>query len=127
MIKKLVRGDLVIKSLSDELEGRSGTAFAIGALNWVEIALYDLEQKKYFSKKITGPLELTSFTAIVAKLPDGTTGVHAHICVCDKEFTIYGGHLREAEVSATLEYSFFENDVDLERYADEQIGLNLLK
>lgn len=127
MINKLKKGDLVIKSLSKILEGKSGTLFAIGALEWAELALYDLEGKQYFYKKVDGPLELSSFLGIIAKLPSGETGVHAHVGVCDKNFSTYSGHLKEAKVSATLEYSFFENDVELERYADGDIGLNLLK
>lgn len=127
MIGKLKKGDQLLESLQNIFKGESGTLFAIGALEKIELAIYDLETKKYTYKSISGPLELTNLTAIVAKLPDGTTGVHAHACVCDKSFATYSGHLKEATVAATVEYSFFKNENNLQRYFDEEIGLNLLK
>lgn len=127
MIGRLKKGDKLIEILSKTLEGKSGSLFAIGALESAEIALYDLSTKEYYSKKIEGPLELANLTAIVAKLPDGKTGIHAHVTMCDKEFNTYSGHLKEATIAATLEFTFFENEKQLERYNDQEIGLNLLK
>ena len=40
---------------------------------------------------------------------------------------VFGGHLNKAMVSATCEMVIYIIDGKIDRYYDEQIGLNLLK
>jgi predicted DNA-binding protein with PD1-like motif len=127
-IHRLKKGDLVVDKLNLFLKNKkSGFICGIGALSEAQLKIYDLNKKKYFQKKIDGPLEIGSFSGIVAKLPDGTTAIHPHIIVGDGNFNTYCGHLEEATVSATFEFCYFEAKENVQRYFDENIGLNLIK
>jgi len=126
-VGRLKKGDLVIEKLSEIFKDKSGAIIAIGALKWAKLALYDLSNKKYHETKINGPLELANLTGFVAQRPDGGTGIHAHVTLCDKHFTSHSGHLVEGEVAATVEYKFSKSAKKLKRYFDKDIGLNLFR
>lgn len=128
IILKLKKGDKIVEELTRKVKDiKSGIIFGLGALDEATLKLYNLKKKEFKSKKISGPLEIGSFMAIVAKNPDGKTGIHPHIVVSSADFASFSGHLEEATVSATFEAVIFESDEKLERYEDFQIGLNLLK
>lgn len=125
---RLNKGEAVIKALTERLAGQSGgTVFGIGALSEVSLMLYHLDDKSYSKKTIEGSLEVCSFTAVVAKMPNGQTGLHAHIVVSGDDFVCFGGHLEEAVVAATFEAVFIKSDQLLKREFSKEIGLNLLK
>ncbi len=125
---RLNKGDFLVESLTKMLEKEpGGIVFGIGAIQEASLMLYDLEDKSYQKKKINGPLEVCSFTAVVAKAPDGKTALHSHIVVSGKDFKSYGGHLEEARVAATFEAVFIKSDQFLKREYSKVIGLNLLK
>lgn len=52
--------------------------------------------------------------------------LHLHIVLGDEKFQAYGGHLKNAVVSATCEIAIFELDSKIKRKYDDEIGLNLL-
>ena len=58
---------------------------------------------------------------------DSKPYIHLHMSAGDEKGAVYGGHLNKAVVSATCEMvvNILEGTVD--RYYDEQIGLNLLR
>lgn len=125
---RLKKGDFIVESLETKLRNQpGGVVYGVGALSSASLMLYNLKDKSYCKKKINGPLEVCSFTAIVAKTPDGKIGLHAHIVVSSDDFICFGGHLEEAEVAATFEAVFIKSDQVLERKYSKQIGLNLLK
>lgn len=126
-IIRLKKGDKVVESLTREVEEiESGIMFGLGALSQASLKIYDLKEKKYNIKKFNGDLEVGSFTAIIAKNPDGKTGIHPHIVISKDEFESYGGHLEEATVAATFEVFIIASDTKINRYFDQEIGLNLL-
>lgn len=104
--------------------GKSGMFSAIGALSSATIKVYDLENKKYSEKKISGNLEVASLTGVLAYL-DGKPVLHIHVCLSDENFNVFAGHLERGVVSATLEVGFQESE-GLTRKFNENIGLNLL-
>lgn len=129
-IISLKKGDLVIKELTskiDDLKIESGFINGLGALSEAELMVYDLETKEYSSKKIEGALEVGSFSAIIAKDPEGKTHLHPHIVLSDKNFIVFAGHLKEGTVGATLELAITEGTEKIQRYSDSEIGLNLIK
>jgi len=127
-IISLKRGDFVVLSLEKKVEKvKSGLIIGLGALEWAKLKLYNLEKKEYSKKTVPGPLEVASFTAIIAKSPEGKTTLHSHAVVTNASFEAFGGHLEEAEVSATFEAVIFESSEEISRYHDDKIGLNLIK
>lgn len=127
-IFRLKKGDKVVESLTRKVKDtKSGIIFGLGALDEATLKLYNLDRKEFKLKKITGPLEIGSFMATIARNPDGKVAIHAHITVSSTDFASYSGHLEEAIVSATFEAVVLESDKILERYEDLEIGLNLLK
>ncbi len=127
-ILRLKRGDPVIKTLESKIKSmRSGQVIGLGALSWVRLKVYDLEKKEYNEIKIDGPMELVSFTAVIAQTTEGKTGLHAHAVVSLADFSTKGGHLEEAEVAATFEAIIIESEKKVQRYFDRDIGLNLIK
>lgn len=126
----LKKGDKVVKKITGYIAKqkiKSGVIIGLGAFSEAELMLYDLETKRYFSKKLNGPLEVGNFMGIIGKDPSGKAHIHPHATLTDKEFNTYAGHLKEATVGATLEIVIFESDQTIERYADSEIGLNLIK
>lgn len=127
-ILRLKKGDLVIKSLENKVKNLdSGLILGLGALSWARLKIYNLEKKEYNEVKIDGPMELVSFTATIAQTTEGKTGLHAHAVVSLPDFSTKGGHLEEAEVAATFEAIIIKSNKKIQRYFDEDIGLNLIK
>lgn len=126
-IFSLKKGDPIVETLTKKFESLDvcGYFSAIGAVSWAKLKIYNLDEKEYYDKELEGSFEVCNLTGIVAKL-DGKTVIHPHIALSDKDFKVFGGHLEEARVSATLEVCFFENE-EIEREYNEEIGLNLLK
>lgn len=130
LIFALKKGDSVVREISafiSEKKIKSGLVIGLGALEEATLMLYDLRTKEYLTKRIEGPLEVGSLTAIIGKDPQGKPHIHPHVVVANKEFTTFCGHLKEGIVSATLELTILKSDQEVERYADSDIGLNLIK
>lgn len=126
----LKKGDLIVEKLTEYIKAndiKSGIYIALGALSKAELMVYDLETKEYFSKELAGPLEVANFTAVIGRSPKGEAHIHPHVTVSDKTFTCFAGHLKEGTVGATIEVCLLESDQEINRYKDEEIGLNLIK
>jgi predicted DNA-binding protein with PD1-like motif len=124
----LRRGERIIEKLNEFVEKenvRSGWLNAIGAVSEVELAHYDLGQKRYSSRKYTQALEVVSLTGNVAVMGDERI-IHCHIVVGTDEMTLYGGHLKEATVSATCEVVLHEFEEDVLKKEDKGTGLSLM-
>jgi predicted DNA-binding protein with PD1-like motif len=129
-IFRLKKDDKLVAELIkkiDRLRIKSGVVIGVGALSSAELMMYDLKNKKYFSKKIKGAMEVGSFTAIVTRGIQGETHIHPHIVVSDSKFKTFCGHLKEGIVAATFEAVLFPSQEIIERYKDTNIGLNLIK
>jgi len=127
-IHRLKKGDNLIEELEKFVADKpSGLIIGLGALEQAELKLYLLEEKEYSQKQIEGPLEIGSFVGVVGKLPDGKMGIHPHAVLSNKNFETFSGHISKGTVGATFEFCFFASSNEVERYFDEQIGLNLIK
>lgn len=99
---------------------------ALGAINDFEVGLFDIDEKKYYSKEYKGNFEIVSLTGSVTT-KGGETYMHIHLSAGDKENKVYGGHLNKAIVSATCEMFIQVIDGTVERKFDSEIGLNLFE
>lgn len=101
----LKRGQPVIASLIAfmEKEKLPGASIAgIGAVQNTEVAYYDIEAKKYQYKTFGPSMEVLSLNGNMGYFENKPI-VHAHICLAGPDYSVHGGHLKEANVSLILE------------------------
>lgn len=123
------RGEEVLSVLADACAPKNitgGKISAIGAVEEVVIAHYDLSTKSYMDKTIKERLEIVSLLGNVAML-DGKVIIHAHGSFSDSDMRVCGGHVKRLIVSATCELTLSVFQKPVLRAFDEETGLNLLK
>ncbi len=129
IVLRLEKGDEVfscIKQICEKKLVRLGTVTGIGAINHLEMGLYDVSKKEYFKNTLDKDLEITSLMGNVSK-KDGETYLHVHITAADREGKVWGGHLNQAIVSATGEIFIHSIYGNVERREDDETGLNLME
>ena len=125
---KIFKGENVVESIIEFCKKNniiSGTFYGIGATNYIELLIYNSSKKNYTSKVFNEDMEIINITGNVAFLDDKHI-IHAHITLSDKNTKAFGGHLKDAIISGTLELVFTDFKTTLNRKYDSETGLNLL-
>lgn len=125
IVARLLKGEEFtesVKSLCEKEYFSSGRIQAIGAVKRAVLGYFDTEEKKYVHFECKG--ELASCIGNIAKKGDDIV-VHVHAVVSDSEGTCKGGHIVQAETSATVEV-FIDIIPGLKRALDAETGLYLL-
>lgn len=99
---------------------------ALGATNDFTVGVFKVEEKKYYSNNFTGNFEIVSLTGTINTMNDEFYA-HIHMSAGNDMGEVFGGHLNRAIVSATCEMVINIIDGKVDRYFDEDIGLNLFK
>lgn len=125
------KGELVVENLLKfvhEQNVRGGWIVGLGGFAWAELGFYDLATQEYAWTKFDEALELTNLTGNIAWSGDDPA-LHLHATIADTSLHAYGGHLKEAEASGTVEVFIHRwlRDEGLVRAKDDQTGLNLLQ
>jgi predicted DNA-binding protein with PD1-like motif len=120
-----VAGGLAQFAREQQLGGSALTA--IGALRDATLGFWDWETKDYARIPIQEQVEVVSLVGNIARGPDGSPKLHAHVVVSARDGRAYGGHLLEAHVRPTLEVIVTELPLHLQRRHDEVTGLALLE
>lgn len=130
IIVRVDKGEDIIKELLG-LSEKENILFAsvsgLGAVNDIELGIFDTSAKKYHSKRLIGDFEITSLVGSLSRKEDKPY-IHVHMSVGNvltNEF--FGGHLNKAIVSATAEIVLNVVEIVVEREFVEEIGLNLFK
>ena len=84
----------------EKLQGASISG--IGAVENVQVAYYDVKSKKYKLKTFKPSMEVLSLNGNIGYF-EGKPIVHAHLSMAASDYTVHGGHLKEATVSLILE------------------------
>ena len=124
---RLNKGEEVIDSLKQLCRDENiklGEIPGLGASDFVEIGVFNVNTKEYNTKKIEGMFEITSLVGNVTK-KDGEVYLHMHINFGDDEGFVRGGHLVKATVSATSEIILRIIEGNVGRKLSSEIGLNL--
>ena len=87
------------------------------------LQLVFLKQRK---RNIKGDYEIVSLTGTINTMNDEYYS-HMHLSAGNDQGEVFGGHLNKAIVSATCEMVIQVINGQVDRYFDEEIGLNLLK
>ena len=130
IIVRVDKGEDIIKellSLSDKENILFASISGLGAVNDIELGIFDTSAKKYRSKRLIGDFEITSLVGSLSR-KDHKPYIHVHMSVGNvltNEFV--GGHLNKAIVGATAEIVLNVVEIVVEREFVEEIGLNLFK
>lgn len=126
---RLNKGEEIITSLLNLAERediRLAEINGLGAVSFAEIGLFKIEEKKYYPNEYKGDFEISSLHGNLSTMK-GEKYLHLHIIISDEKQQCYGGHLNKAIVSATSEIFVNILDGEIDRYKDEEIGINLIK
>lgn len=99
---------------------------ALGATNDFTVGVLNVENKQYVSNNFHGNYEIVSLTGTI-NTKDGEFYTHLHMSAGNDKGEVFGGHLNRAVVSVTCEMVINIIDGTVDRYFDEEIGLNLFK
>lgn len=99
---------------------------ALGATNNFVVGVFKTDEKKYYSNEFKGDFEIVSLTGTINTMNDEFY-THIHMSAGNDKGQVFGGHLNSAIVSATCEMVINIIDGRVDRYFDEDIGLNLFK
>lgn len=99
---------------------------ALGAVNQFTVGVFKTGEKKYLANEFEGNFEIVSLTGTINTMNDEFY-CHLHMSAGNEKGEVFGGHLNKAVVSATCEMIISVVDGTVDRYFDEEVGLNLFK
>ena len=126
-VVRLEKNEEVVDSLKNFCEKENiklASIEGLGASNHVIVGLYDIDLKVYHKKEFNEAFEITSLIGNVSRKDDDVY-LHLHITLADKDMKAFGGHLYECIISATCELFVRVIDGQVNRFTDEDTGLNL--
>lgn len=115
-----------IKEIALKENIRLANINALGATDDITVGVYNTKEKKYYSNNFTGDMEIVSLTGTINTMNNEFYS-HLHMSCGDTKGNVFGGHLNRAVVSATCEMVIYIIDGKVDRYHDEETGLNLFK
>lgn len=113
-----------LEFLAEREDIRLASISGLGALNELEVCVFDPAAKEFYSNFFQEPLEITSLTGTVTEM-DERPYLHLHLSAGNAKGNVVGGHLKRAVVSATAEIVLSITNGVIERRFDEESGLNL--
>ena len=120
IVARLDRGEEIlaqVKEIALKEEIKLASVQALGAVNKFTVGVF---------KTFCGSFEIVSLTGTVNTMNDEFY-CHLHMSAGNDKGEVFGGHLNQAVVSATCEMVITVIDGAVDRYYDEQIGLNLFR
>lgn len=115
-----------VKEIALKENIKLATVQALGAINEFTVGVFRTDDKKYMSNEFKGYFEIVSLNGTINTFNDEFY-CHLHLSAGNDKGEVFGGHLNRAIVSATCEMVINVVDGHLDRYFDEEIGLNLFK
>lgn len=131
IVARIDKGEEILDKIR-EIAIKEGIAFAtvtaLGATNDFTVGVFKTEEKKYYSNEFKGNFEIVSLSGTINTM-NGEFYTHIHMSAGNERGEVFGGHLNKAIVSATCEMIISIIDIDgkVDRYFDEDIGLNLFR
>ena len=115
-----------VRRIAEAEQIKLASVEALGALSEFNVGLFDVVEKKFHGNHFEGAYEVVSLTGTI-NTKDGEFYTHLHMSAADVNANVFGGHLVDATVSATSEMVIRILDGRVDRYFDEEVGLNLFK
>lgn len=128
VIVRIDRGEEIlekVKELAEKENIKLATIAALGAVNEFTVGVFNTDEKKYYANEFSGAFEIVSLTGTISTM-NGQFYSHLHMSAGNDRGEVFGGHLNRAIISATCEMTVTVINGEVDRYFDEDIGLNLL-
>ena len=129
IVARIDKGEEVlekIKEIASKENIKLANVNALGATNDFTVGVFKTNEKKYYSNEFKGDFEIVSLTGTINTM-NNEFYTHIHMSAGNDKGQVFGGHLNSAIVSATCEMVINIIDGRVDRYFDEDIGLNLFK
>lgn len=129
IVVRIDRGEEIldkIRELAIAENIKLASVTALGATNDFTVGVFNTAEKKYYANEFKGAFEIVSLTGTINTM-DGQFYTHIHMSVGNDKGEVFGGHLNRAVVSATCEMTVTVIDGEVDRYRDDDVGLNLFK
>ncbi|MFR4986604.1 MAG: PPC domain-containing DNA-binding protein [Lachnospirales bacterium] len=129
IIARIDKGEEIIEQIKEIVikeEIKLASIQALGAVGQFTIGVFKTNEKQYLSNEFNGDFEIVSLTGTINTM-DNKFYCHLHMSVGNEKGEVFGGHLNRAIVSATCEMVITIISGIVDRYYDEEVGLNLLK
>ncbi len=129
IVARLDRGEEIVEQLRiiSLLENiKLASIQALGATDSFTVGTYSVEKQEYKANDFSGDFEIVSLVGTVNTM-DGEYYSHLHMSVGNEKGEVFGGHLNRARISATCEMVITVIDGTVDRFREEQTGLNLFK
>lgn len=116
----------VITNICEDLDIKAGTIYGLGAVDNAVLRFFDPATKKYVDKVFAEQLEISNLTGNISRMDDKVY-LHLHATLGRSDYTALAGHLLTAVLNGAGEFVIERFDGTIERYKDEDIGLNMYK
>lgn len=129
IVVRIDRGEEIldkIRELAIAENIKLASVTALGATNDFTVGVFNTDEKKYYANEFNGAFEIVSLTGTINTM-DGQFYTHIHMSAGNDKGEVFGGHLNRAMVSATCEMTVTVIDGEVDRYRDDDVGLNLFK
>lgn len=129
IVARLDRGEEIVEQLRilSLLENiKLASIQALGATDSFTVGTYSVEKQEYKANDFSGDFEIVSLVGTVNTM-DGEYYSHLHMSAGNEKGEVFGGHLNRARISATCEMVITVIDGTVDRFREEQTGLNLFK
>ncbi len=129
IIARIEKGEEIlekVKEIALKEKIKLASINALGATNEFTVGVYKVDEKKYYANEFKGNFEIVSLTGTINTMDDKFY-THIHMSAGNDKGEVFGGHLNKAIVSATCEMVISIIDGKVERYFDEEVGLNVFK
>lgn len=129
IIARIDKGEEIldkVKEIALKEEIKLANINALGATNDFTVGVYNIDEKKNYANSFQGNFEIVSLTGTINTM-NGEFYTHIHMSAGNDKGEVFGGHLNRAIVSATCEMVINIIDGEVDRFHDEEIGLNLFK
>ena len=129
IVVRMDRGEEVLTELQRVAEKEKillASVTALGATDDFTVGVYNVAEKKYYSHSFQGAYEILSLTGTINTM-NGEYYAHLHMSAGDDTGAVFGGHLNRAVISVTCEMVITVIDGRVDRFRDEELGINLFK
>lgn len=129
IIARIDKGEEIldkIKEIALKENIKLASVSALGATNDFTVGVYNIDEKKYYANSFKGNYEIVSLTGTINTM-NNEFYTHIHMSAGNDKGEVFGGHLNQAIVSATCEMVINIIDGKVDRFHDDNIGLNLFK
>lgn len=129
IVVRIDRGEEIldkIRELAIAENIKLASVTALGATSDFTVGVFNTAEKKYYANEFKGAFEIVSLTGTINTM-DGQFYTHIHMSAGNDRGEVFGGHLNRAVVSATCEMTVTVIDGEVDRYRDDDVGLNLFK